>query len=101
MKKLQKSGNLSVDIQTILESLQSGDVIECLFAIKYCAINSISDEKVLDTLQKLSRSDRFDMGCKVSDAAEAALVMIQENDYNGENRAVIELIKNRFYEVRT
>lgn len=86
-----------VSISTIKKHLTSHNADDCMYAIRACCIQKISDENIVQVLKKLKTNHTISMMHKISDAAVAALAILKIEEYSGSSKIVQEMIDTCFY----
>lgn len=98
---MQKSNELlkaSVSIEDICNDLESNDSLVCMYAVRYCALNHVLNDKVLSAMQKLKESKLVEWNtCKICDCAIVALHLLGVEHYFGNNQQILEMINTKFY----
>lgn len=98
MKKSEKYARAQKSINDIHKDLLGNNSLSCMFAIKYCVINKISDNKTITIIKSLKNSDLIEWNsCKISNCAYAALHLLDIEPYNGNDKQVQDLIDTVFY----
>ena len=88
---------MPIDLNRILNDLQSKNASDCIYAIRACCIQNISNEQIAEILVKLKYDDRVAMMSKVSNYALAALDLLDIEKYIGNDSVILEYIDTVFY----
>ena len=84
-------------LMMIKNDLKSDNATDCIYAIRACCIQHISDNEIITRLKKMKNDDRIAMMNKVSESAIAALDILGVEKYTGNNPAIIEIMKTNYY----
>lgn len=91
-KKVQKN------INDIHKDLLGDNSLACMFAIRYCVLNKITDNETISIIKNLKGSKLIEWNsCKIADCAVAALHLLGVEKYEGENYAIKDLIDTVFF----
>ena len=82
--------------EVILESLRSESIFLNMNAIICCAQKKLSAKEFIDALVSLKDVDIALLGYRISDAATAALYLVNNEPYEGENEVVKKLVDSNF-----
>ena len=88
--------NLRV-IKMVENDLHSQDSIAQAYAMRACCMFELSSPKIIEGLKKLKQSTEVAMWQKISEVATATLDIIGVEKYNGDNPAIIEIIRTKDY----
>lgn len=100
MQKLSEFGKTLVSTADICNDLESSNSLACMYALRYCALNHILDDKVLSAIQRLKKSKLIEWNtCKISDCAIVALHLLDVEHYLGNNHQILKMIETKFYTV--
>ena len=98
MPKSKKSGMITMSVSDILNSLQGTDALNIMYTIRYCVLESVKVNSVIDCLKKLKGSLLIEWNtCSISDCAIAALHLLEIETYNGNKPQILDMISTRFF----
>lgn len=98
MKKSEKYVKVQKSINDIHNDLLGDNSLLCIFAIKHCVINEITDNKTVAIIKTLENSSLVEWNsCKISNCAYAALHLLNIEPYKGNDEQVQDLIDTVFY----
>lgn len=108
MEKILRSGQINIQIMTpnkeisdeklkeIYNALEGEDITSCQYAIRYCVVNGVSDERIISDLKKLKNDESIKI-VKMSCLADAALDILGAEKYKGTDELTEELINTKFF----
>ena len=98
MKKSKKSGMITMSVSDILNNLHSDDGLNIMYTIRYCVLESISDESVIEAIKQLKDSTLVEWHtCSIADCAVAALDLLGIETYTGDKLQIIDMISTKFF----
>ena len=98
MKKSNRYTRKQKNIDDVRADLLSGDSLSCIYAIRYCALNNVTDDITINMIKSLKDSDLIEWNSvKVSDCAKAALDLLGVEKYQGKDDPVTDYIDTVFF----
>ena len=98
MQKSKKSGMTIMGVSDILNNLHGNDGLNIMYTIRYCVLESISDESVIEAIKQLRSSSLVEWHtCSIADCAVAALDLLEIEPYNGNKPQIVEMISTRLF----
>lgn len=98
MKKSKESGMITMNASEILNSLHSNDGLNIMYTIRYCVLESVKDDIVIEAIKQLKTSPLVEWHtCSIADCAVAALDLLDVEPYNGNKPQIVEMISTRFF----
>ena len=95
--KYEGSKNISDEkLKEIYNALEGEDITSCQYAIRYCVVNGVSDERIISDLKKLKNDGSIKI-VKMSCLAAAALDILGAEKYKGTDGLTEELINTKFF----
>lgn len=81
----------------IEHDLSSDDPKDCLYALRFCCIEKITNENIVKKIKDLKNNDKCTMYYRLSYSAIAALDILGIEKYTGDNVTIKEIINTVFY----
>ena len=98
MQRSKKSGMITMSVSDILNSLHGDDGLNIMYTIRYCVLESISDESVIKALKQLKCSTLVEWHtCSIADCAAAALDLLGIETYTGDKPQIVDMISTKFF----
>lgn len=98
MTKSEKYEKVQKSINDIHRDLLGNNSLSCMFAIKHCVLNKITDNKTIAIIKNLKNSNLIEWNsCKISNCAYAALHLLNVEFYKGNDEQIQDLIDTVFF----
>ncbi|MBQ5686897.1 MAG: hypothetical protein IIV23_04275 [Ruminococcus sp.] len=98
MQKSKESGMITMSVSDILTNLRSNDALNVMYTIRYCVLETIRVNSVIEAIKALKNSVLIEWHtCSIADCAVAALDLLDVEHYTGEKPQIVEMITTRFY----
>ena len=101
MMKSKQSGQIISNGKTlddVIEGLTCNRPLTCMYVIRFCVVNKVTDKRVVDIIKDLKTSDMIEWNsCRISDCAYAALDLLGIEKYEGDKMEIRDFIDTVFY----
>lgn len=98
MEKSYYNTKVQKNINDVYEDLLGNNALLCMFAVRYCVLNAIKDDKTISIISSLKNSPLIEWNtCKISNCAYAALHLLGVEIYQENDGQVQDLIDTVFF----